>query len=86
MDFKIKQMKVDLISLVANAVATSTEEEAIEYLNDVHFDSIEEAQQIVHTIDVLNQIKTNTQQQYEDSSQLFNIQSRTEISIRKFPC
>lgn len=79
-------MKVDLISLVANAVATNTEEEAIEYLNDVHFNSIEEAQQIVHTIDVLNQIKTNKQQQYENNSRLLNIQSRTEISIRKFPC
>lgn len=46
----------DLISLVANAVATNTEEEAIEYLNDVHFNSTEEAQQISHSIDVLIQI------------------------------
>ena len=53
----------DLISLVANAVATNTEEEAIEYLNDVHFNSIEEAQQISHSIDVLNQIKYNKQEQ-----------------------
>lgn len=81
----LKQVN-DFISLVANAVATHTEEECIAYLSDKHFNSIEEAQVISHCIDVLNQINNKTKQkQYEINSRIPSFEERLAVSSRQFP-
>ena len=57
-----KKFVCDLISLVANAVATGTIPEAEDYLCDHYQD--EDSELIEHSLNVLTNIK-NKQQQYE---------------------
>ena len=76
----------DYISLVANAIATHTEEECIAYLADKHFRSIEEAQVIQHCVNVLTQINNKTKQkQYEINSRIPSFEERLAVSSRQFP-
>ena len=59
---KEKKLCCDLISLVANAVATGTIPEAEDYLVD-HYQG-EDSELIEHSLNVLTNIK-NKQEQYE---------------------
>jgi hypothetical protein len=62
MKAKEKKFVCDLISLVANAVATGTIPEAEDYLVD-HYQG-EDSELIEHSLNVMSNIK-NKQEQYE---------------------
>ena len=62
MKLKEKKFCCDLISLVANAVATGTIPEAEDYLVD-HYQG-EDSELIEHSLNVMSNIK-NKQEQYE---------------------